>query len=202
MNTAEYTITGLSPLLMHSGQGIDPLNQYAKEMRRLSKKKSKTDEDQSSFSRIEWFMSIYHNGSPDKLQDGEVTVSKDAQLVLPANSIEAMLISGAKKLKQGNAAKAGLIVEDDATFTHSGPKNIMEMFATGKFTHRVPVRVGTARVMRTRPIFRVWSAIIPVTFDQNVIDEPEIFEILKVAGQQVGIGDWRPRFGRFEVARN
>lgn len=201
MQTSHYTITGLSPLLMHSGQGIDPLNQYAKEMKRLSKKRTKTDEDQGSFSKIEWFMSIYHNGPPDKLQDGDVSVDASSSLVLPANSIEAMLIAGAKKLKQGNAAKAGIIVEEDAQFSYDGPKNIIELFAAHKHIHRVPVRVGTARVMRTRPIFRTWSAVIPVTFDSNVIDEPEVFEILKVAGQQVGIGDWRPRFGRFEVTR-
>ena len=202
MQTSNYTITGLSPLLMHSGQGIDPLNQYAKEMKRLSKKRTKTDDDQGSFSKIEWFMSIYHNGSPDKLQDGDVTVEDSARLVLPANSIEAMLIAGAKKLKQGNAAKAGIIVEEDAKFSYDGPKNIAELFAAKKHIHRVPVRVGTARVMRTRPIFRTWAAIIPVTFDSNVIDEPEVFEILKVAGQQVGIGDWRPRFKRFKITHN
>ena len=202
MNTAKYTITGISPLLMHNGQAIDPLNQYAKAMKRISKKKNKTDEDQGLMSQVEWFMSLYHNGAEDAIEDSEVTVDDAARLVLPANDIEAMLIAGAKKLKLGPSAKAGLIVEDDSLLTYDGPANINDLHAAGKHAHRVAVRVGTARVMRTRPIFRVWGAEIGVTYDQGVIDESEIMGILKAAGQQVGIGDWRPRFGRFEVARS
>lgn len=201
MNEARYTITGISPLLLHNGQAIDPLNQYAKEMKRISKKKNKTDEDQGIMARVEWFMSIYHDGPQDKISDGEITVDSAARIVLPANGIEAMLIAGAKKLKQGNAAKSGLIVDSDARLTYDGPKDINALWAAGKHLHRVAVRVGTARVMRTRPIFRAWSAEIGVSFDASVIDEPEIFSIIKAAGSQVGIGDWRPRFGRFEAAR-
>lgn len=201
MQTASYTITGISPLLLHNGQAIDPLNHYAKEMRRCSKKRNKTDEDQALISRVEWFMSIYHNGSPDQIKDGEITVDPKARIVLPATGIEAMLLGGAKKLKQGNAAKSGLIVEDDALLDYDGPKNINELHAAGKHLHRVAVRVGTARVMRTRPIFRSWSACITISYDSSVVDEPEILGMLRAAGQQVGIGDWRPRFGRFEVER-
>jgi hypothetical protein len=201
MNTASYKITGISPLLLHNGQAIDPLNQYAKEMKRISKKKNKTDEDQGIMSRVEWFMSIYHDGPADTVADGEVSVDPSARLVLPANGLEAMIIGGAKKLKLGTSAKAGLIVNEDAKLTYDGPSDINKLHAAGKHVHRVAVRVGTARVMRTRPIFRSWGAEIAIEYDQSVIDEPEIFSILKAAGQQVGIGDWRPRFGRFEVAR-
>jgi hypothetical protein len=201
MNTASYTITGISPLLMHSGQAIDPLNQYAKLMKQVSKKKNKTDEDQGIISRVEWYQSLYHDGAEDAIKDGEISVDPNARLVIPANSIEAMLVAGAKKLKLGNSAKAGLIVENDAPLTYDGPKEISALWAGGKHVHRVPAKVGMARIMRTRPIFRVWSAAIAVSYDPAVIDEPEILSILRAAGQQVGIGDWRPRFGRFEVAR-
>lgn len=201
MNTAQYNLTGISPLLLHNGQAIDPLNQYAKEMKRVSKKKNKTDEDQLIISRCEFFMSLYHDGKPDQITDGEILVDKDARLILPAVSIEATVIGGAKKLKQGNAAKAGIIVENDAQLNYNGPKDINRLWSEGKHVHRVPARVGTARVMRTRPIFREWSCTVGISFDSAVIDEQEIFSILKAAGQQVGIGDWRPRFGRFEAAR-
>lgn len=197
----QYHITGLSPLLLHSGQAIDPLNQYAREMKRINKKRAKTDEDQLTISMVEWFMSIYHNGTEDKVQDGCIEVDPAARVILPANSIEAMLVAGAKKMKLGPTAKAGLIVEDDAILEYDGPKNINELYARGKHVHRVAVRVTTSRVMRTRPIFRDWASTICVTYDQSVVDEPQIFEMLKAAGQQVGIGDWRPRFGRFEVSR-
>jgi hypothetical protein len=201
MINQSYRLKGLSPLLLHNGQAIDPLNQYAKEMKRISKKKAKTDEDQVLMSRIEWFMSVYHNGSPDQVKDGDVTVDQSARLVIPANSIEGMLVMGAKKLKLGGSAKAGVIVESDAPLEYEGPADINKLWLAGKHVHRVAVRVGMARIMRTRPIFRTWSACINVMFDQSVIDEQQIFDIIKAAGQQVGIGDWRPRFGRFEAER-
>ncbi len=198
---ASYKITGISPLLLHSGQAIDPLNQYAKEMKRVSKKKGKTDEDQATISKVEWFMGIYHNGEPDKIKDGEITVDKAARVVLPALSIEAMVTAGGKKVKMGNAVKSGVIVESDAILEYDGPTDINKLQAAGKHVHRVPAKVGMARIMRTRPIFRSWSATIVVTHDETVMDEPELFQIIKTAGQLVGIGDWRPRFGRFTVER-
>lgn len=201
MQSQEYKITSLSPMLLHNGQMIDPLNQYAKEMKRWTKKRAKTDEDQIVMGRIEWFASLYHNGPEDKIKDGEVSVDPEARLVIPATTVEAMIVAGSKKLKLGPAAKAGIIVEDDSPLQYDGPADINKLWAGGKHIHRVAVRVGQARVMRTRPIMREWSANIAVSFDQSVIDEAQVYEILKTAGQQVGIFDWRPRFGRFEVAR-
>lgn len=199
---ATYTITGISPLLLHSGQAIDPLNQYAKAMKGATKKRQKTDDDQAAISKIEWFMSIYHDGAEDTIKDGEVKVDSTARVILPAMSIEAMVTAGGKKLKMGNQVKSGIIVEADARLIYDGPDSIAALYSGGKHIHRVAARVGTARVMRTRPIFRVWSAKISVTHDETVIDEPEVFQILKTAGQLVGVGDWRPRFGRFTVERS
>jgi len=199
---ATYNITGISPLLLHSGQAIDPLNQYAKAMKGATKKRQKTDDDQAAISKIEWFMSLYHDGAEDTIKDGEVKVDPAARVILPAMSIEAMVTAGGKKLKMGNQVKSGIIVEADARLIYDGPDSISALYAGGKHIHRVAARVGMARVMRTRPIFRVWSAKISVTHDETVIDEPEVFQILKTAGQLVGVGDWRPRFGRFTVERS
>lgn len=199
---ASYKLTGISPLLLHSGQAIDPLNQYAKEMKRVSKKKGKTDDDQATISRVEWFMGIYHNGEADQIKDGDIIVDPKARVVLPALSIEAMITAGGKKVKMGNAVKSGVIVEDDAVLDYDGPSDINKLHAAGKHIHKVPAKVGMARIMRTRPIFRAWSAVIVVTHDESVLDEAELFQILKTAGQLVGIGDWRPRFGRFTAERN
>jgi hypothetical protein len=201
MQSQSYNLTGVSPLLLHNGQAIDPLNQYAREMKRISKKKTKTDDDHKTMSRVEWFMSIYHNGGADIVKDGEVAVDEGAEIVVPALSVEAMLIAGAKKCKLGNQAKAGLIVEDDAPLVYDGPKNINKLWDGQKHLHRVAARVGTARVMRTRPMFRSWSVTITVSYDPAVLDESQVFDILNAAGQQVGLGDWRPRFGRFGVTR-
>jgi hypothetical protein len=35
----------------------------------------------------------------------------------------------------------------------------------------------------------------------GLIEEDEVLELFKVAGFRIGIGDWRPRYGRFSVRR-
>lgn len=63
-----------------------------------------------------------------------------------------------------------------------------------------PVVVQRARVVRIRPCFKPgWR----LSFEIEIIDDqifPEMVQdILTYAGKAVGIGDFRPRFGRFNV---
>lgn len=65
-----------------------------------------------------------------------------------------------------------------------------------------PVIVQRARVVRLRPTFKPgWE----LSFTINVIDDELPFEILSdvltLAGKTVGIGDYRPKFGRFMVTK-
>lgn len=66
------------------------------------------------------------------------------------------------------------------------------------------VKVGTARVPRSRARIEKWSVELPVEFDEDLINDGAIRELLKIAGKVVGVGDYRPAtgggpFGRFEV---
>lgn len=63
-----------------------------------------------------------------------------------------------------------------------------------------PVVVQRARVARARPTFKAgWK----LNFELQVIDDEMpsdiLQDILTLAGKSVGIGDYRPRFGRFNV---
>lgn len=65
-----------------------------------------------------------------------------------------------------------------------------------------PVVVNRARVVRIRPTFKPgWK----LQFTINVLDDqisPEIIsDVLTLAGKTSGIGELRPRFGRFMVTR-
>lgn len=65
-----------------------------------------------------------------------------------------------------------------------------------------PVVIQKARVVRLRPALRKgWrlSFVIEVVDDQ--IPAPMLREVLELAGKTGGIGDYRPRFGRFMVTR-
>jgi hypothetical protein len=63
-----------------------------------------------------------------------------------------------------------------------------------------PVIIGKARILRARPRFDEWSATFTINYDQQLIKEPRlIVDILADAGSRIGVGDYRPRFGRFRV---
>jgi hypothetical protein len=189
----KITMQGVSPLLCHNGQTADPRNTYAKAMKAVSSKRKKTDADFDELARLEWLAGIYRSAD---------------SLVIPDYVIESAMIAGAKKSKRGPQAKCGLFFTQHALLEFDGkPGEINDdtlaaMFDSGDFTHTIGVRVGMAKIMRTRPIFRNWSCIAIAQYDPDVLNLRDIEEIAADAGKLVGIGDWRPKHGRFiaEVA--
>lgn len=182
---------GESPLICHNGQLANPQNSYAKAMKAVSGKRKKVDADFEELARLEWLASLYRSGG---------------DLVIPDFVLEAVLINGAKKTKRGPQAKTGLFCTQHASlhFPDKPPGPIddpvlNEMYESGKYTLSVGVKVNMAKVMRTRPIFRDWACIATIQYDPDVLDVREISQILTDAGRLVGIGDWRPKHGRFKA---
>lgn len=179
---------GVSPLLCHNGQTADPRNTYAKAMKAVSSKRKKTDADFDELARLEWLAGIYRSAD---------------DLVIPDYVIESAMIAGAKKSKRGPQAKCGLFFTEHALLEFDGKPDAINddtlagMFQSGQFTHTIGVRVGMAKVMRTRPIFRNWRCIAMAQYDPDVLNLRDIEEIAADAGKLVGIGDWRPKHGRF-----
>lgn len=183
--TLKFTITGVSPLLMHNGQLVDPLNYYSQKLKEVTKKRAKTDADQEEMGRIEFFGGLYLSG-------GEPCI--------PGEMLEACLIKGAMKEKRGPQAKAAILVDANHPLKYEGPRAPDDLWKDERFRLRVPVKVGQAKIMRTRPKFEDWSADVEIKFLPSLLNSKEIKSFLETAGEQIGIGDWRPRFGRFVVA--
>ncbi len=181
----QFKITGVAPLILHNGQTADPLNQHSKSIAEITGKRKKTDADHREVARREWFAGLYlYNGEP----------------CIPFQILEATLIEGAKKHKRGPAAKAGLIVELHAPLEYDGPRKPDELWEDERFRLRVSAKIGTSRVMRTRPMFPQWSAMLAIQYLPDLLNPAEVLNFLVTAGVQIGLGDWRPRFGRFNVA--
>jgi hypothetical protein len=185
VKTTTITIRGLTPLIMHNGQLADPLNEHAKALSKLTKKKNKTDDDQLAVRKCEWHGGLY--------------VDEKGAPCLPGEVIEAALAEGAKKYKLGKVAKGGIIVDGNFAIDYDGPKKIEKLWEHGGFIKLAGVKVQQKRVIRSRPMFPAWSCTFDVQWDPSLVkDEEQLFEIVEAAGQS-GIGDWRPKFGRFEV---
>jgi hypothetical protein len=195
-----FTLQGISPILMHCGQTIDPLNPFSKAMK-VNKKKNKTDEDLEVLSRLEWWAGLYLDKIPTINPDLSCTPKPGTKLIIPAHVIDSNIRKGAAKSKQGKLASAGCIVDGDGTFLHDGPTDLVELLNSGGYLARHNVRVGQASIIRTRAIFRNWGLKFSVILDPTVMDESTLKTAIENAGKLVGIGDWRPEkngsFGRY-----
>jgi hypothetical protein len=173
-------------LIMHNGQTANPLNSFSKAMKEISGKRKKTDADYEAMSNIEYQAGLYLN-------------SKN-EVIIPSRVLESVLVEGAKKSKEGKLALSGMFVDTDAILIYEGgPMNIKQLMESPEHRICVAVRVGMAKVMRTRPHFKDWTAKFKVSVNEQVANEAQLKRWLEDAGSYVGIGDWRPRHGRYEM---
>lgn len=117
--------------------------------------------------------------------------------VIPSHMIDATLVAGAKKQRDGSLAKSSVFSDGDAELIYDGPRIPQEMYEDGRFNFSCIVRVQAARVERTRPIFKNWTATISLSYDDSTVELDQITTWLNAAGTYAGFGDWRPKYGRF-----
>ena len=184
--TLKYQLTSSAPLLMHNGQMANPTNKFAKLMKQISSKRAKTDADYEEMARIEFLASLY------MAPDGPV---------IPMYVIDSMLIVAAKKSKEGVSAKSGAFCLEHARLDYKGPRTVEALWADESFRHVALVRVGMARVARTRPVFNTWGSVVSVNIEATIINPARVDDWFTIAGTQVGVGDWRPQHGRFQAKR-
>jgi hypothetical protein len=182
----EYHLKSVCPMLVHNGQLADPMNGFAKALKVITGKRSKTDADYEEMARIEFLGGLYM-GEPE-----------DGPVIPPAN-IRGMLIRAARKRKEGKLAEAGIFILDNSPLIYEGPRDADSLWEDESFRDRQIVVVGRNRVARTRPIFNEWAANVKVTYDDDVLNEAQLDEWFQIAGSIIGQGDYRPQYGRFEV---
>ena len=183
--TLKTRLVSVAPFIMHNGQTADPLNKFAKAMKEISGKRKKTEADFIELARIEYFAGLYmgENGP-----------------IIPSVMLEAVITGGAKKAKNGKLAEAGVIVDRHVDLEYDGPRTPEELVANDRFRLTCPVRIGQQKVIRTRPIFPQWAAEVEIKYLDDIINERDLLTALRAAGTYVGVGDWRPRNGRFALA--
>ena len=188
LQTIKAKLIGKAPLLMHNGQLADPLNPFAIALAASVKSSSKkTGAGIAETRKYEWFGSLY--------------LDEAGHVCIPADMVLAMAIMGAKKSKQGMNAKSGVYTNKSSfKLEYKGPKDPNKLYEDPRFVDCRGAKVPSGgRVMRTRPVFREWAVEIEMVIDTEVIDTNEVCIALDKAGQLIGLGDFRPRFGRFEV---
>lgn len=180
------TLTGTAPLLMHNIQMADPLNPLVRAMKEISGKRKKTDEDLLRMAELEFKGGLY--------------ITDELGPYVPGVNVEKCLVEGARVTKQGKQVERGLFVTDnEVPLLYQGPRTSDALWANEDFRSRLSVKVGQSRVQRTRPIFREWAIEVSAEVDPALLNLDSLQSISTDAGSMVGIGDYRPRYGRFEA---
>lgn len=186
VQTIGFRFVGIAPLLMHNGALANPLNPLVKEMKAITGLRKKTDEHHLELQRLEFRASLY--------------LDAKGRVIVPSSNIEGTLVEGAKKAKLGKAFKSAVMVADDAVLNYGAQLTIDELWTRAEeFADVRAVIVNNSRVMRTRPIFRDWSIEFTADFDDEQINGEQLVKAAGDAGRMVGLLDFRPKFGRFDV---
>jgi hypothetical protein len=182
----KMTLVGVRPLLMHSGNLANPFAPVTQELKAMTSKRKKTDDDLLKIRKLEWFGGLY-------LDENRHPALTEEQVVKAG-------VEGARKNKLGKQASAAILT-DRAFFPleYKGPRDLEALYADERFVDYRPVGVSASKVMRARPRFNEWRCPIEVLYDTTVVRREEVVDAYRNAGMLVGLGDWRPKFGRFEV---
>jgi hypothetical protein len=190
MKNVQYHIRGTSPLIMHNGQLADPTNEHSRAISAAVKanKKTKTDATTETMMKAEYMGGLY--------------VDESGVPCIPAEVLESAIGAGARATKEGKQAKVAVSIIDNALLQYKGPKTGEGLWAAGAAFRKVAgVKVGQARLMRIRPMFVDWECTFTVTLNTDIVNERDLTKFIEKAGAEVGIGDWRPKYGRFEVVK-
>src|SRR4030042_169122 len=171
METFQVTIEGLAPLLQHRFTGGGELPPDAKQK----------------------------SGAQDYSGDAEKALYRmeDGTIYQPAEHIERAMpkaasnfqITGKGKKTYKDLVNSAILI-DPVFIPHQISKYEIDIRA---------VRVQRARVVRQRPIFPKRKLCFQVIITESQLPGKVAKEILDYAGRYVGIGDYRPKFGRFQV---
>lgn len=186
MKSIAIRISGKSPLLMHSDRFANPLDPLTKAHKELTSKRKKTDDDHIAIAKSEFIGGCYWR--------------KETGFFIPAQNLDACLIAAAKLQKLGSKFKQGVqVLEDELVLSGFEKMSPEQLWTNPDYIDCRGVKVGMAKVMRYRPIFREWKLNATITVNEEVVNVNEVKKAASDAGALIGLGDYRPRFGRFNV---
>ena len=191
----EFTLTGISPLLMHNGAaGLDARSPFSREIAAIAAKRggNRTDVDDKRLRELECQRSLY--------------LGADGRPTLPEAALRKLIEFSARKTRQGALVREGLMIES-VRFIYNVKRygeDVDKLRTTAQFV--APVVVKGKRILRTRARFDCpWSVVGIADVDPEQVDREKLTAWLATGGRRLGLGDWRPEksghYGRFDVEK-
>lgn len=179
IKTFRVGIRGVKPLLMHSTRSMT-------ESPKMPRGGHLPPKDEAE-------LATYRN------KKGEIVIPGDSLLGAIKAAATDFKVRGKGKTTFKKFVDSGLEIDRDAVLT---PQEY-------EIDSR-PVVVSRSRIIRSRPRFDEWETTFDITvldpdtwldpFDEEYSGGGNLRDIIDAAGRFKGIGDFRPRFGRFEIS--
>jgi hypothetical protein len=200
--TYQVTLTGKTPLLMHSDniEWADAMEAWKNSP--ANKKGSKAGDDRSPAWR--WIGSVYHDDNvivipSDNLarcfmeggamvpvpggRSGKTFKSQSQSGMMTGEAVWPLLING-----KPIVAKEILALQEEAEFAKH--KEVCEKHGFMLFVKRA--KIGQSKHIRVRPRFDKWSCSGTIVVWDDQITQQVLENILDYSGKFKGLGDWRP----------
>jgi len=148
--------------------------------------------------------------------DEESGPSKKGKVYNDVEECEKRLI----KDKDGNICQKAIhfeaaMVKSATEFKFQGHKTYKDLFKAGVFVEplfiphiltkweidKQSVVIGRARVPRARPRFDEWELEFQIRCMDDRVEFLVLKQVLENAGMYIGVGDYRPRYGLFDVIK-
>lgn len=187
MEILKIRVTGTSPLMMHSDRLANPLLRETIEHKEMTSKRKKAEADHIAIAKSEYLNGLYYTSS--------------AGVHIPGANFDATFKAGAKLQKLGTHwTRGALVMTDKAKLLYDGPSTPEALWQDTSFVDCRGVKVGTAKVMRYRPVFPEWACELELAFNPDILNLSEVKKTILDAGALIGVCEYRPRFGRFSVS--
>jgi len=207
MRKFKIEVTGDTALIMHNGRLANPMDKATKEVAEAYKaySKNKTEENFNALARAEFMGGLYYHEGPG------------IGPYWPTDNLFSALKQAAKKVKRGRASLKNPVAaallwsgpeENPLSYAGFGsaraPRSAEELWKDENYRFQKMANVQGKKVVRTRPILRSWRFDVAGAIDTEILDFEDLVAVAKIAGQLVGLGDWRPEkggsYGRFTTA--
>jgi hypothetical protein len=180
--TAHITIVGSADLLLHAW------NCEAVQEKADSKKGSKAKKSDNV--------------------ESYVVRNEDGIICLPAEYLRMAVVTAAKFRQDPRSPRKSAMDLFKAAVVSLSPLSPIvnregKIAKEWDFEHRCRVQIQRSGITRVRPAFKDgWSAEISLMIiTPEYIDPPMLHEVISAAGRLIGVGDFRPTYGRFQVTK-
>lgn len=215
MRQYEVTITGKSPLLMHWDNIA--WAEMLKRWREIPENKKLNVAGDDRSPAFGWIGSLYHDGA-------NVAIPSDNLMRCLMEGGASVLVPGGKSGKTFKAqTQSGMLVHEEfwpllineaaipvgpfeALKTELAFEKHEKLAVDNGFTlYTKRAKIGMSKHVRVRPRFDRWALRGTVDVWDDQITTTVLTNVLKVAGENKGLGDWRPSsrtpgpYGRFSA---